>query len=340
MDAFYTEMHQQPEALRTLARFYGDEGRTRLATAARSIGAPLLTGMSASYHAAAAMLPYWHHLGIGGAAVEATDLINYGDWQRAHTDAVVYLSQSGASAEVAPLADRLPHRATLIGVTNDAESLLARRAAQVLPIVAGPETLVACKTYVNSLATLWLLGRSAAGVIDGGEMATLDAIAERIAALLAHGEAIAARWLEALGDAERLVFVGHGPQAITARHGAMMAAEWAKRSVLSLGIGAFRHGFIEIVQPGDGVVIFASPGTGAASARALVAEIGAYGGRIVVVTHGETDPALETPPADGDEEWLSPLLDVIPTQLFIRALATKGGVPPGFRQITKVTTQL
>ncbi len=340
MDAFYTEMHQQPEALRTLARFYADAGRARLATAARSISAPLLTGMGASYHAAAAMLPYWHHLGIGGAAAEATDLIYYGDWQRAHAGAVVYLSQSGASAEVAPLADRLPHGATLIGVTNDATSLLARRAAQVLPIVAGAETLVACKTYINSLAALWLLGRGAAGVTDGSEMVALDAIADRIATVLARGEAITARWLEALGDAERLVFVGHGPQAITARHGAMMAAEWAKRSVLAMGVGAFRHGFIEIVQPGDGGVVFASPGAGAASARALAAEIGAYGGRTLVVVQGETYTPADAPRTDSGEQWLSPLLDVIPAQLFVHALAAASGVPPGFRRISKVTTQL
>jgi len=133
--------------------------------------------------------------------------------------------------------------------------------------------------------------------------------------LLARDTAIAAQWLGALGDAERLIFVGHGPRAVTARHCAMMAAEWAKRAVLALSVGAFRHGFVEIVRPG-------------------------YGGRVLVVAQGETYTAANVPRADGEEQWLSPLLDVIPAQLFVHALAAASGVPPGFRRISKVTTQL
>ncbi|MDQ2787752.1 MAG: hypothetical protein M3Y58_22415 [Chloroflexota bacterium] len=72
----------------------------------------------------------------------------------------------------------------------------------------------------------------------------------------------------ALDDAERLIFVGLGTHAVKARHCAMMAAEWAKRAVLALSVDAFRHGFVEIVRPGDGIVVFDSPGAGAASARA------------------------------------------------------------------------
>jgi len=340
MDAFATEIRQQPEALHTLATFYADAGRTRLDEAARDLTAPLLTGMGASYHAAAIMVQYWHHLGVGGTAMEATDVINYGEWQRRHTNAVIYLSQSGASAEVLPLTDGLSHDHTLIGVTNDELSPLARRATLVLPLLAGRETLVACKTYVNALALLWLLGRRAAGRTDGHEVTTLARVADGIAALLARDTAIAAQWLGALGDAERLIFVGHGPHAVTARHCAMMAAEWAKRAVLSLGVGAFRHGFVEIVRPGDGIVVFAPPGAGAASARALAGELAGYGGRVLVVAQGETYTAVDVPRADGEEQWLSPLLDVIPAQLFVHALAAASGVPPGFQRISKVTTQL
>ncbi len=345
MNAFATEMREQPAALRDLAnRYGGDEGRARLVAAARAISAsalsPLLTGMGASYHAAAAMLPYWHALGAGGAVAEATDLLNYGAATLSGAGAMVYLSQSGRSAEVAPMIGRLPAGVPLVGITNDPDSPLGRGAAHALPLVAGGETYVACKTYVNSLALLWLLGREVAGATDGTEGDTLAALAGRIDALLAEGEATAARWLDTLADAPRLIFVGHGPHAFTARQCAMMAAEWAKRDVLFMGIGAFRHGFVEIVQPGDGMVVFAPPGPAAASARALADEIAGYGGRVLVVSHGETSGPHDAPATSERDEWLAPLLDVIPAQLFVHDLALRHGIAPGFRYIAKVTTAL
>jgi len=341
VDAFYTETREQPQALRDLVAYYAStEGETRLTAAARALSEPLLTGMGASYHAALTMLPYWHHLGIGGAVIEATDLLNYGEWSLAQARSIVYLSQSGASAEVVPVAARVPQETPLLGITNDAESPLARAAAQVLPLMAGTESFVACKTYVNSLAVLWLLGRHAASMIDGSEAATLTSIADGIAATLADADAIAAQWLEAFGDAPRLVFVGHGPHAATARQCAMMTAEWAKREVLSMGVGAFRHGFIEVIQPGDGVMIFAPPGVSAASTHDLAREVATYGARVRIVAHGNTYGVTDVPLADNRDEWLSPLRDVIPAQLFVHALATYRAVPPGFRYISKVTTRL
>lgn len=343
MNTFATEMREQPAALRDLAAFYGgDAGRTQLVAAARTLSAsaPLLTGMGASYHAAAAMLPYWHALGVGGAVVEATDLLNYSAAMLSGARSVVYLSQSGRSAEVAPTIERLSSHTPLIGITNNADSPLGQGAAHPLPLVAGGETYVACKTYVNSLALLWLLGRAIAGATDGTESDTLTALADRLAALLADGEAIASRWLDALADAPRLIYVGHGPHAFTARQCAMIAAEWAKRDVLFMGVGAFRHGFIEIVQPGDGVVVFAPPGPTASSARALAHEIAGYGGRVLVVSHGETFSPHDAPTANDRAEWLAPLADVIPAQLFVHDLALRRGIAPAFRYIAKVTTTL
>src|SRR5258706_282108 len=69
-----------------------------------------------------------------------------------------YISQSGASAEVAPVLDGLSPAARVTALTNDAGSPLARRAQAVLPLLAGDEQTVATKTFANSVAALWLLG--------------------------------------------------------------------------------------------------------------------------------------------------------------------------------------
>jgi hypothetical protein len=62
---------------------------------------------------------------------------------------------------------------------------------------------------------------------------------------------------------------------------------------------------------------------------------------VLIVEHGRTrslDEASNT--VLGIDEFLAPLLDVIPAQIFADALARKLGVGPGFRYIGKVVTRL
>jgi glutamine---fructose-6-phosphate transaminase (isomerizing) len=336
----YPDIAQQPQALRDLAAFHErGEGAARLA-ALPAQAAPLLTGMGASLHAAQATALHFHNLDVPALAVEATDLVFYSRTLLHGGAPLVFISQSGASAEVAALVGELPAELALVAVTNDPHSLLARRAQLVLPILAGAESGVATKTYVNTLATLWLLARHWSGRAVGDESRTLARVAEACERLLAGADAIAARWLDALGAVETIVFLGHGPHAATARHAAMMLAERARVVATGTSVGAFRHGPIEIAQPGVGVVVFAA-GAAGDSARALAAELHEHGARVLLVEHGRTRSLDEPagPPLEFDE-FLAPILDVIPAQVFAEALARERGVEPKFRYIGKVVTQL
>jgi glutamine---fructose-6-phosphate transaminase (isomerizing) len=336
----YPDIAQQPQALRDLAAFYErGEGAVRLA-ALPAQAAPLLTGMGASLHAAQATTLHFHNLGIPAYAVEATDLVFY---SRAllRGAPLVFVSQSGASAEVAALVGELPAETTLVAVTNDPNSPLARRAQLVLPILAGAESGVAIKTYLNTLATLWLLARHWSGHAGGDESRTLGRVAEACDRLLAGADAVAARWLDALGAAETIVFLGHGPHAATARQAAMMLAERARVAAIGTSVGAFRHGPIEIVQPGVGVVVFAAAGAAGDSARMLAAELHEHGAGVLLVEHGRTHGLHEPSSAPLQlDEFLAPILDIIPAQIFAEALARERGVEPKFRYIGKVVTRL
>jgi glucosamine--fructose-6-phosphate aminotransferase (isomerizing) len=335
------DITQQPEALRSLIAFY-DRGELMARLAGLPAEqAPILTGMGASFHAALAMVPYFHSLNVPAVAVEATDLFYYSRALLQERRPLVFISQSGKSAEVAAIIEDLPAPALLLAVTNDAESLLARRTQVVLPTLAGAESGVATKTYLNCLAVLWLLARRWAGALDDGDCRTLTAIADAIERLLADAEAIAARWLGVLGSAESIVFAGHGPHAATARQAALMLAERARVAAIGTSIGAFRHGPIEIAQPGLGVVLFGPPGSSGDSAGALAAELDSYGARVLIVENGRTRGIAEaSDTAQSIDEFLSPMLDVIPAQIFADALARRLGVGPGFRYIGKVGMRL
>ena len=341
---FFRDILQQPAELRRLALWYGSaEGAAQLARLPQR-PAPLLTGMGASFHAALVAAAHFQRYRLPAQAVEATELLFHGDGFLATSDAFVFVSQSGESAEVAPVADRLPAAATLLGVTNSPESTLARRADLVLPLVAEKEqALVASRTHVNSLAALWLLVRRWAGVGARADVDAVASVADEVEQLLSEADAMLEHWFAELDKIETLLFVGHGPGAATARHAAMMLGEWAKTPALSMSAGAFRHGPIEFARPGLGVVIFSAPGKVHESVATLVVELDGYGVSTVVVEQGRTftSPAEFAAAAPGDlDPFLAPILDTVVAQLFCEAFARRRGIDPAFRHIEKVITQI
>src|SRR5262245_36164425 len=185
MNPFYRDIFEQPRALRRLAAFYSEGAGAALLGSLDRPPAALLTGMGASFHAALVAAFHLRRLGLPASAVEATDLLFY---NRSSVDSggqLVFVSQSGASAEVVPLAGGLPADITLLAVTNEPESPLGQRAAAVLPIVAGSgEATVASRTYINTLAALWLLARRWGTASVGDAVHALVAAAEECERLL------------------------------------------------------------------------------------------------------------------------------------------------------------
>ena len=332
MQTFFDEIFQQPAALDDLLNYYRSYDLAPVQAQFQGENT-LLVGMGASYHAA--LLAAYRRQPVSPSirAVEAVDILYYNPAILRESRLLVYVSQSGSSGEIEPIFAQLPSNIASVGITNNPESLLGQRANTVLPLCAGEEYTVATKTFLNTLALLNLL--------CGVEIDTLRRIQGQIAALLNAAEATRALWLETLENARSLYFLGHGPHAVTARHCAMMFGEWAKRPAAYASVGAFRHGYIEAVEQGMGVVIFAPPGIGQSSSLALADELTGYGASVLLVENGQTrrvsDPSLSNSVID---EFLAPMLDVIPAQLCAEALAQHSGITPGFRYINKVITKL
>ena len=335
------ELQQQPGALRSLVAAIFNGEQLSIFDRLPLPAAPLLTGMGASYHAGLIAALHLRSLGIPATCIEAVDLLNYALPSVADRQVLVYISQSGSSGEVDPILDRLSPHLQLISLTNHPQSSLALVSQTALSMLAGEETLIAGKTYLNSLAVLWLLARTWGGTIDGSERAALLDVADRAETILAQASRIQARFLETFEMAPRLLFLGHGPHAVTAREAAMTMSEWAKLPVLHTGIGAYRHGFIESISAGQGVVIFAAPGAARVSALAVASELLGYQAKVLLVENGRlVFPEEESQVGPALDEFLSPLLDIIPIQLYAESMARARGIQPGFRHISKVVTRL
>lgn len=339
MNPFYVDIQQQPEALRQLVMHSSaDAHRLHFLQPSQRV---LLTGMGASYHVALWASYLLQTTGIWAVAIESVDLIHYSNSLLDGVDQLIFISQSGSSAEVLPVVEALPPTVELVVVTNEPTSLLARHAHSVITIEAGKEATVASKTYINSLACMWQLARGwRQGDTYTEDNHTLLQLADRVEQTLTRAEAVSDFWLNQFGTVRQIFFLGHGPHMATARQSSMMLGEWAKYAAVGTGIGAFRHGLIEIVDASTGVVVFGLGGASDVSTRALIDELRSYGASIVTIVEGAIAAPESVSVSREFDEMLGALLDIIPVQLFAGALARHLQVEPGFRHISKVIQRL
>jgi glutamine---fructose-6-phosphate transaminase (isomerizing) len=340
MRPLFDELLQQPDALRQMAGWYQKNNPFKDLIKLSSNGRWVLSGMGASYHAAWIAAMHLNTLGIRAEAIEAVDLLHYRFSALGDGDGFIYISQSGDSGEVPPLLERLSPAVNLVAITNNPKSPLARRASLLLPMLGGAEAYVASKTYINPLAILWLAARRLGSAASDSDWQNLEMIAVRLEAILASAGQIARQLQTTFDLSQPLLFTGHGPHAATARQAAMMLSEWAKFPAMNAGIGAFRHGFIETIRPGCGVIVFTPSGITQASALKLASELSSYGANVLRIENGCLCSVDEVLPEAEINEFLSPILDIIPAQIFTESLANTLGLEPGFRYISKVVRSL
>lgn len=271
--------------------------------------------------------------------------LSYGAPAAAPGELAVGLSQSGETPDVvAWLHAAREAGATAVAVTNNAQdSALARGADGVVLLAAGPErSIAATKTYTCTLAALALLGAHAAGRERGAALAgALRATADLAEAALPRLEQAVEPIADVLAGAERLYAVARGLELATAAEVALKLTEVAYLAAKALTATSMAHGPVAALDRTFPVWAVAGedatlPAVAEAVRRArdAGAPVIATGPAAAALT-GATF-ALPTPAAP--DPLLSPLLSVLPGQLFARTLALAKGIDPGApRHLRKVT---
>jgi len=108
----------------------------------------VLTGMGSSFWALHPLNVYLIQQGYTAMMVETSELVHYQNSLVDSQTLIVAVSQSGRSAEILRLLEMNERRAAVLGITNTADSLLARQADAAILTSAGEEFSVSCKTYV------------------------------------------------------------------------------------------------------------------------------------------------------------------------------------------------
>jgi glucosamine--fructose-6-phosphate aminotransferase (isomerizing) len=338
------EIREQPAAWRRLAT--GDGAIAELGARLAASAPPLvrLAAHGTSDHAAA-YATYALRLLCGWTAVRdsMSVALYYGAPAARPGELAVGLSQSGETPDVvAWLRAARTAGATSVAVTNADRSALSEAADHVLAIGAGEErSIAATKTYTCTLAALALLGAHAAG--RGAAMVrALIAAADAAEAALPRLEAAVGPVAQAWAGAQRMYVVARGIEVATAAEVALKLTEVAYVGARSLTATSMAHGPVAALDATFPVWAVASDDAtlpavveAVERARAAGAPVLATGPAAAALT-GATF-TLPTPAAT--EPLLSPLLSVLPGQLFARALALAKGLDPGApRHLRKVTT--
>lgn len=253
---------------------------------------------------------------------------------------VIGISQSGESIDIVEVVAKARRQGALtLAITNRAESPLAQAAEHVLPCHAGEERSVAAtKTYTTQLVALALLAVALAG--DKEKLATLKALPEAVERTLALEEAVSAA-AERYRYMETCIVIGRGYNYATAFEIALKLKELTYVVAEAYSPADFVHGPIAIVEHGFPVIVVAPSGQVFDDVYDLAETLHRREAELVVISDHDKALALAKTPLRLSvpvEEWLSPIICVIPGQLFAYHLTLARGYDPdhprGLRKVT------
>jgi len=245
----------------------------------------------------------------------------------------IAVSQSGETADtLAALKDTQSRGSFALGITNRPDSHLAHLTSNLIFTQCGIEVSVAAtKTYVAQLVSFYLLAIFLAeerGTLNSEEALALKKTLMLIPTLqeqvLSTEDAVkeAAHHYKSAAD---VVFIGRGFNYPTALEGALKLKELSYIHASGYAAGELKHGPIAVLDEKVPVITILVPGvvyektlSNAQEAKARMAQM------IAVAVEGDEnvgrifDTILTIPPVP---EFLSPLLTVMPLQLFAYYIA-------------------
>lgn len=254
---------------------------------------------------------------------------------------VVGVSQSGQSPDIVAVVESGRKQGALtLAITNRPGSPLAAAAEHTLPLLAGEERAVAAtKTYTTQLCALAMLSAA----LEGGEArwAQLSAVPGLV------DQAIAANaWVEGKVDryryADHFAVVGRGFNYSTAFEVALKMKETSYLVAEPYSPADLLHGPVAMIDRGFPVLLVAPSGRVLSDVAQLASQLEQRSAELLAISDdaavlGRARVGLRLPA--GIPEWVSPMVAVVPGQMFAVALARARGLDPdqprGLRKVTE-----
>jgi len=256
------------------------------------------------------------------------------------------VTQSGETADtLAALAMERSRRAShsnpvfasrQLGITNRAESSLARQVDDILDIGAGIEVGVAAtKTFMGQLLAFYGLTLAFAARRGGrsdqeiaGLVQELRQLPDQLRALVDDHDQRSAELAHSFAETQDVIFLGRGINYPIALEGALKLKEISYIHAEGYPAGEMKHGPIALLDAYVPVVSIAVPGAVFEKVLSNAQEAKARDARLLgVAPEGpDTDLFDDLLPIPEVSEWISPLLTVVPMQLLSYHIAAHRGL--------------
>ncbi len=340
-DDFMTkEINEQPEALRSTLL----DRRRRDGTITfdelripdeelREVNRVVIVAAGTSHHAglvAKYAIERWARL---SAEVDISSEYRYRDPIVEVGTLVIGVSQSGETIDTIQAIREAKRRgARVVAVTNIVGSSLARESDAVIHTRAGLEVSVAStKVFLAQVAALELLALRLAQLRETLPSSDVDAyyqglnaVADQVATVLERRASVGDVAKQLLG-ARDFFFLGRHVGFPTALEGALKLKELSYLHAEGYPAGELKHGPLALIEPGVVVVAVVTDPHMHEKMLSNLAEVKARGASVVAVATDDdesidaiADYVLRVP---ATEPMFSPMVDVVPLQLFAYAMA-------------------
>ena len=326
----HDSIYAQPGALRLVLRANADPVRAA-AERLQAMERVLLAGIGTSWHATLVgelLLAHVGGLGHRVRALHAFEFKNYWPPPDAKTGVIVVSHRGTKRFSLEALQKAKASAGVGVVITGKGSGDGLRIADFTLTTVEQESSAAHTISYTTALA---LLGGLAAAIGGDDDVAhALEAIPDQLALLLGQEswEELAARFK----DRQRYYFVGGGPNTATAYEAALKMNEANHATTVGMNCEQFMHGPWAALEPGDVLFVIAPPGNSYERALMVARAVREVGTPIVaIVAEGDRDIAslaAETIALPDIPELLSPILAVVPLQLFTYHLALLRGCNP------------
>lgn len=257
---------------------------------------------------------------------------------------VIGISQSGRSPDIVNVLDEGNKQGCLtLAITNDIDSPLAKSANLTLDICAGEEkSIAATKTYTAQLMAVAML--SAALSMNPGQWEDLTNIGRWMKETLQLHDKIA-EISNRFRDLNRTVVLGRGFNHCTAFEWAIKLKEMTYVFAEAYSFADFQHGPIAIVEKDFPIMVVSPQGVISAAFLELIKTLhNEFQANLVIISNDQKTLSYAHSPLPipaGIPEWLTPLVCILPAQLFAYHLTLAKGIDPiHLRNIQKVTETL
>jgi glucosamine--fructose-6-phosphate aminotransferase (isomerizing) len=252
---------------------------------------------------------------------------------------VIGISQSGQSPDiVAVLSEAQKQGCPALSITNGLDSPLAKVSDFCIPLHIGKELATAAtKSYTSSLVSLAIFS----SILNSNKahISELDRLPDQIHQTI-YMSSEKMKNVQRYRFMEEMVVIGRGFNYATSFEIALKVKELTRVVALAYSSADFKHGPIATVHSGFPLIMIAPSGKTSMDIKGFIQKLRSLGAELILISNEKE--LLKNCPLPFEipsiSEWLSPILCVVPGQMFARQLAIEKRFNPDHPEgLTKVT---